>query len=84
MDEEKRILEAIKSIALPEDVKKFDLKFSPDSTGMPAVWINLHIDDDYHPSDAKIDRLNEAKRAISGKLLAMELDSWPYVSLVTD
>lgn len=84
MDEEKRILEAIKSIALPEDVKTVDLKFSPDSTGMPAVWVNLHIDDDYHPSDAKIDRLSKACRAISDKILAMGLDSWPYVSLVTD
>lgn len=84
MDEEKRILEAIKSIALPEDVKTVDLKFLPDSTGMPAVWVNLHIDDDYDPSDAKIDRLRKVSRAISEKLLAMGLDSWPYVKLVAD
>ncbi len=84
MDEEKRIRQAIKNIALPDDVKTVDLKFSPDSTGMPAVWVNLHIDDDYDPSDAKIGRLSEARRAISDKLLTMELDNWPYVRLVTD
>lgn len=84
MDEEKRILDAIGSIALPDDIKKFDVKFSPDSTGMPAVWVNLHIDDDYHPSDAKIDRLRTVCSAISDKILAMGLDSFPYVRLVTD
>lgn len=84
MDEEKRILGAIRSMTLPEDVKKFDLKFSPDSTGMPAVWVNLHIEDDYHPGDAKISRLSEARRAISDKLLGMGLSSWPYVKLATD
>lgn len=84
MDDEKRILDAISGIALPDDIKKFDVKFSPDSTGMPAVWVNLHIDDDYHPSEAKIDRLGAARSAVSDRLLAMELDSWPYVRLVTD
>ncbi|UOD27820.1 hypothetical protein INH39_20285 [Massilia violaceinigra] len=84
MDEEKRILEAINSIALPEDVKTVGLKFSPDSSGMPAVWVNLHIDDADDPSDARIGRLSEARRAISDKLLAMERDNWPYVRLVAD
>lgn len=51
---------------------------------MPAVWVYLHFEDDYDPSDAKINRLRKVSSAISQKLLAMELDSWPYVKLVTD
>ena len=84
MDEEKLILDALSGIALPKDVKKLDLKFSPDSTGVPSVWINLHIADDYHPSEAKIDRLRKVRRAISDKLHASGLRSWPYVKLVAD
>jgi hypothetical protein len=84
MDEEKIIREAMGTIKLPSDVKKFDLKFSPDSTGVPSVWINLHITDDSHPSEAKINRLRNARRAIADKLFATELNSWPYVKIVAD
>lgn len=74
-----RILDGIK---MPTEVESVDFHFAEDSTGMPAVWIHLHILDDYHPSVAKIDTLRAAKKAISSQLLDSDLRSWPYVRLI--
>jgi len=84
MDEEKIILDLLKGMDLPRDVEKYDLKFSPDSTGTPSVYVNLHIANDIHPTKEKISRLSQARRAITSKLLASGLDNYPYVKLVTD
>ena len=84
MEEEKIILDVLKGMNLPRDVKRYDLKFSPDSTGMPSVYVNLHIANDNHPSDEKISRLSSIRRAITNTLLARGLQNYPYVKLVTD
>jgi hypothetical protein len=84
MDEEKIILDVLKDMELPQDVTTYDLRFSPDSTGIPSVYVNLHIANDNHPSKEKISRLSKARRAITDKLLAKGLENYPYVKLVTD
>lgn len=80
----KIILDVLKGMNLPGDVKRYDLKFSPDSTGLPSVYINLHIADDIHPTKEKISRLSNIRRTITNTLLARGLENYPYVKLVTD
>ena len=84
MTEEAAIQSILDHVALPDDVLSVDFSFSDDSTGMPAVWINLHVVDDYHPSPAKVSRLVAAKEAISRPILDAGFSCWPYVRLIAD
>nr|WP_315260937.1 hypothetical protein [uncultured Duganella sp.] len=84
MTDEKLIRDVINKINLPEEILSVDFSFSEDSTGMPAVWINLHILDDYKPSAEKISKLSALMRDISRKILDTDVISWPYVRFVTD
>jgi hypothetical protein len=84
MKEEKIIRKILDDMDLSEYIHGYDLAFTPDSTGMPAVYINLHITDDYHPSKEKISRFSKIRRAITDNLLDRGLDNYPYVRLVTD
>lgn len=84
MTDEKLIRDVISNIQLPEDVLAVDFSFSEDSTGMPAVWINLHVLEDLRPSTTKIRKLSRLMLHISQQLLDKNIESWPYVNLVTD
>ncbi|QJE02522.1 hypothetical protein HH212_22935 [Massilia forsythiae] len=84
MDDEKIIREVIERIEWPDDIHGYDLEFTPDWSGAPSVYINLHIDDDYHPSKDKIGRLSRVRREIADELLDMGLDYFPYVKLVAE
>jgi hypothetical protein len=84
MKEEIIIRKVLDDMDLSADIHGYDLAFTPDSTGMPAVYINLHITDDYHPSKEKIDRFSNLRRAITDKLLDRGLENYPYVRLVAD
>lgn len=83
MTEERVIKSIIKKIQFPKDIKSVDFLFSDDSTGMPAVWINLHVAEDYKPSDAKVEMLSALKKDISKKIFEKNVASWPYIRLVT-
>lgn len=84
MNEEKLIKSIVEHITLPADVRSVDFSFAEDSTGMPAVWINLHVSEDYKPSAAKMSRLGALKKDISRKIFENNVATWPYVRLVTD
>jgi len=84
VSEEKLIKSIIKKIKLPKEVKSIDFAFSEDSTGMPAVWINLHVSEDYKPSADKVNRLSAARKDISKRILEQNITSWPYVRLIAD
>lgn len=84
MNEENIIRKVLEDIDLSADVQKYEVSFSPDSTGMPSVYIKLHIADDFHPSKEKISRLSRLRRAITDKLLDQGLDNYPYVKLVAE
>jgi len=77
---EAQIIERVlKSVRLPAEVKSYTLEFTEDSTGVPAVWINLNVDEDNSPSDSKIEKLVQLKRRITSALFKKEITSWPYV-----
>jgi len=84
MTDEKVIKSIVKKIKLPEEVKSVDFSFSEDSTGMPAVWINLHVSEDYRPSAEKVSKLSAFKKDISKKIFENNVTSWPYIRLITD
>lgn len=80
----KKVEDIVLSVCLPGDVSSFDLRFSKDSTGEPAVWVNFHICEDYKPSAKKIEGFVALKKEVSRKILDAGVDFWPYVRLVTD
>ena len=84
MTDEKLIKAIVDQMKLPQEVKSVDFSFSEDSTGMPAVWINLHVSQDYKPSKEKVNLLSALKKEISKKVFENNVISWPYVRLVTD
>jgi len=84
MSDKERINQVLEKIKLPAEVRSFDLNFAEDSTGAPAVWVNFHIPEDYKPSAAKIDKFVAFKKEVSRKILDADVQTWPYVRLVTD
>jgi len=84
MSEETVIRAIVKGTKLPKEVTTFDLTFANDSTGQPAVWVNLHVKNDLRPTPEKVQRLTAARKAISEKIFKKHLTRWPYVQLVTD
>lgn len=71
------------SVRLPDDVKSYNLVFTEDSTGVPAVWINLKVDEDNNPSNSKVEKLVQLKRRITSALFEKEIASWPFVRYVS-
>lgn len=84
MSDREKIEKVVSNMKLPDEVRSFDLNFSEDSTGMPAVWVNLHISEDYKPSANKINKFVALKKEVSRKILDTNVETWPYVRLVTD
>jgi hypothetical protein len=84
VSEEAIIRAILKGTRLPKEVQAFDFRFADDSTGQPAVWVNLHVKDDLRPTPEKIERLTTVRKVISEKILAKQLTRLPYVQLVTD
>jgi hypothetical protein len=84
MTEEELIRDAVSKMTLPKEVKSIDFSFSEDSTGMPAVWINLHVAEDFKPSAAKVNKLSAVKKDISKRIFETNAVAWPYIRLVTE
>jgi len=84
MTEEDLIKKTVKGIRLPVEITSVDYAFDEDSTGIPAVWVNLHVAVDNKPSNEKVRRLSDTLKVISRSLLDKNLSRWPYVRLVAD
>lgn len=84
MTEAEIIQDVIDQIKMPKEILGVDFSFTEDSTGMPTVWINLHIFDELHPSRAQIRKLSTLMREISTKILETNAVSWPFIHFVAD
>jgi hypothetical protein len=73
----------LNSLHMPDDVKSYNLKFTEDSTGVSAVWINLKVANNSTPSDSKIRKLAQLKRQITSALFEKGIVNWPYVRYVS-
>lgn len=63
------------------DIQRFEVKFAPNSTDRLALWVDLFVNQDLSPSQAKVDTLNKVAKTIRLKLLNENLDYWPYVTI---
>ena len=84
MNEEQLIKMAVKAITRPSEVTAVDYLFSEDSSGLPAVWVNLHVADDNKPSEQKVRKLSDFRKAVAKSILEKNVSRWPYVQLVAD
>jgi hypothetical protein len=78
-EEVRRIQKVVKKHHLPPDVLAVEVDFTFDSTGDPAAWILYFVEDDFHPSDEKIARLNNFADAVQNDLLKVNNSYWPFV-----
>ena len=81
VEEARLIHNLVQANTAPSAVRTFKLKFGPDSANNRAVWINLFVDEDLHPSREKISELNKVANRIRSLLLNEKLDFWPYVEI---
>jgi hypothetical protein len=79
--EEAAIRRIVEGTAWPDDVKGYDVEFGSDWEGDPAVYIWFLLDDDLRPSEQKVERVGDFRRAIRRALLDAELSHWPFVRL---
>jgi hypothetical protein len=80
IDREEKIVRGIlKKWTLPPNVHRFDVDFGEDSTGDPAVWIWLTVDDELQPSPQSIAGLNSFVTDVRSDILRAGLRHWPYV-----
>jgi len=77
--ETRTINQIVKKRPWPRAVKGFEVEFGLDSTGDPAVWIWLMVDDDISPSAEKIAELGRFRRDLRARLVGAGLSRWPYV-----
>ena len=84
MNEEELIKSILKSIARPDEVTAVDYQFAEDSTGVPAVWVNLHVANDNSPSAQKVRKLSDFRKSVARSILDKNVSLWPSVQLVTD
>ena len=81
--EARAIQDIVKGRPWPPAVKGFELEFGEDSTGDPAVWVWLMIDDDVSPSAEKIRELGYFSRDLQSAIIDAGLSRWPYVRFRT-
>ena len=84
MNEEELIKTVLKSLVRPAEVTAVDYQFADDSTGVPAVWVNLHVANDNSPSEQKVRKLSDFRKSVAKSLLDKNVSRWPYVQLVAD
>jgi hypothetical protein len=79
--EDATIRRIVDGMSWPEDVKGYDVEFGSDWEGDPAVYVWFLIDDDLRPSEEKLERVGNFRRAVERALLDAELSHWPFVRL---
>jgi hypothetical protein len=79
--EDATIRRIVDGMPWPEDVRGYDVEFGSDWEGDPAVYVWLVVDDDLRPSDDKLRRVGNFRRAVARALLDAELSHWPFVRL---
>lgn len=80
----RRIIDVIRSVPWPDYVFGADFRLGNDSTGDPAVWIWLLLNDDVEiESRAVQDELGRVRRAYLDEIQKAGINRWPYVSVRT-
>jgi hypothetical protein len=83
MSEAEQIREAVKKTSLPETVRDVSYRLDVDSSGAPAVWVRVIVDDDT-PSSRDFPAVAAGIRnAIRDALEQAGIERWPYVRFRT-
>jgi hypothetical protein len=74
---------AMKAVNLPDSVQTWDYEFGRDSSGDPAVWIWIVVDDEAAVDVTFTAATTRLQRDIHRALQRAGLDRWPYVRFRT-
>lgn len=78
-DEIAAVKQLVKKHPRPASVREVQIELGEDSTGDPAVWISLIVDEDLNPSRAKLEELNAFSDTITSEILKHDPRRFPYV-----
>jgi hypothetical protein len=78
-EEVRQLQKVVKKHHPPPDVLAVEVDFDLDWTGDPAARILYFVEDDWHPSDEKIARLNKFADAVKDDLLKVNNSYWPFI-----
>lgn len=73
----------MKAVEFPDFVQTWDYEFGRDSSGQPAVWIWLVVDDAAADDPAFTAATTRLRREIHRSLQREGLDRWPYLRFRT-
>jgi len=74
-----KIKELLKTHPLVDHVKGIEIVFGQDSTGDPAVFITILVEDDKIPSPQERVRLGRFSELATTSLLELDPKRWPYL-----
>jgi hypothetical protein len=80
-EEVRQIQKVVKKHRPPPDVLAVEVEFGLDWTGDPAAWIRYFVEDDWHPSQEKITRLNKFTGSVRDDLLKVNYSYWPFIDI---
>jgi hypothetical protein len=82
-DETRRLRAAMSEVQFPPEVLTWEFEFGRDSTGDPAVWIWVLVDDAAANDPGFTTVSTRLQREIQQALQRAGLDRWPYVRFRT-
>jgi len=82
-EEVRRLRAAMREVHFPPGALTWEFEFGQDSSGDPAVWIWVVVDDAAVDEATFANATTRFSREIRGMLQKVGLDRWPYVRLRT-
>jgi len=79
MSEQEQIKTVLDAIDRPSFVTEIRHALDTDSSGDPAVWVWVVLEDDTADSDEFFERSEVVKTKIVQSLREAQIDRWPYV-----
>jgi|GEM_PF-2355204 len=67
---------------LPEGMHRVDYELGEDSVGDPAVWLLISADDDWKPSEKKIEDYYRFRRDLEMRVLMSGINRFPFTRIV--
>lgn len=78
------VVTLMKGVSIPAGVLSYDIQFDDDSTGDPAIFVMVKINDKYFTSRKKhLNELVEFMSAVTRQALTNGVSRWPYVKLIS-
>ncbi|MGO9111375.1 MAG: hypothetical protein ACLP9L_19280 [Thermoguttaceae bacterium] len=82
-EEGTNVEKALENVAFPASVANWDYELGSDEDGVPAVWVNLYVDEASAPRRELVRLAPQMTTNIRRALLAEGISRWPYVRVRT-